>query len=142
MDSDSFDPPALLVISQAHFEQIIRHLQRVYPEEGCGIAAGLGHAVTRVYPVRNRLQSSTAFEMDPEQQLRAMLDLESQGWQMLAIYHSHPHGPQTPSPTDVSMAYYPESAHLIVSLAEPSKPAIRAFTIVAGQINEIPLSVE
>jgi proteasome lid subunit RPN8/RPN11 len=142
MYPDGVTPPTSLSISQEHYLQMISHLQDVYPQEGCGILAGTAERVWQVYPVLNWLGSATEFEMDPEQQLRAMLDVESRGWELLAIFHSHPKGPQTPSPTDVARAYYPESAQLIVSLREQSAPISRAFTIVAGQVNEIPLLVE
>jgi proteasome lid subunit RPN8/RPN11 len=79
--------------------------------------------------------------MDPKQQLAAMIDMEEQGWDLIAIYHSHPNGPQVPSATDIDKAYYPEAAHLIVSLIDKAKPQVRAFYIVAGTVTEIPLQV-
>jgi proteasome lid subunit RPN8/RPN11 len=142
MGPDNVVPPASLTMTRPQFNQMIAHVQAVFPLEGCGLLAGSGDTIAQIYPVRNRLQSATEFEMDPEQQLRSMLDLEAQGWELLAIFHSHPQGPQTPSPTDVARAYYPESAQLIVSLKNPVAPVTRAFTIVAGQINEIPLIIE
>jgi proteasome lid subunit RPN8/RPN11 len=142
MHLESVMPPASLSMSQPQYHQMIDHVQTVYPLEGCGLLAGLAGTIEQIYPIQNRLRSTTEFEMDPEQQLRSMLDLEAQGWELLAIFHSHPRGPQTPSPTDVARAYYPESAQLIVSLKDPARPIVRAFTIVAGQVNEIPLFVE
>lgn len=135
-------PPAALVMSRNCFSQIVRHVQDQYPLEACGMLAGSGEAVTEVIPVENILRSPTAFEMEPRQQVRAMLDLEARGLQLLAIYHSHPGGPQVPSPTDVAKAYYPETIQLIVSLAQPAHPVARAFTIVNGRIDEVALRIE
>jgi proteasome lid subunit RPN8/RPN11 len=66
-----------------------------------------------------------------------MLDLEERGLEMLAIYHSHPHGPETPSTSDIAQATYPESAYVIISLADKQKPSVRAFNIVDGRVEEI-----
>ncbi len=79
--------------------------------------------------------------MDPHQQLRAMLDLEGAGWELLAIYHSHPHGPPEPSATDVARAYYPEALQVIVSLADRERPSVRAFSVTGGQVEEVSLEI-
>jgi proteasome lid subunit RPN8/RPN11 len=39
--------------------------------------------------------------------------MEAQGLEMVGIYHSHPHGPDSPSPTDIAEAYYPDAVYLI-----------------------------
>lgn len=88
--------------------------------------------VTAVYPIENSLHSPTAYKMDPAQQIQAMLDLEACGWQLLALYHSHPHGPEVPSATDITLATYPEAIYVIVSLQERAAPVVRTFRI-AGQ---------
>ena len=120
---------------------MLRHLQEAYPLEACGILAGRRGDVSRHYAVENRLQSSVAFEMDPQQQLEAMMDLEDAGLRMLAIFHSHPKGPETPSPTDVAKAYYPDTAQVIVSLADRRRPVVRAFMIRDGRVDEITLNI-
>lgn len=130
-----------LGIPQAKCEEMLRHLQDAYPLEACGILAGRDGRVRRVYAVDNLLRSPVAFEMEPQQQLHAMLHLEEAGLEMLAIYHSHPKGPQTPSPTDIAQAYYPDVAHVIVSLADRRHPSIRAFTIREGAFDEIVLKI-
>jgi proteasome lid subunit RPN8/RPN11 len=74
--------------------------------------------------------------MDPKQQLQAMLALEANGWQLVAIYHSHPQGPETPSDSDVKQAYYPESLTMLVSLQTRNKPVVRVFQILGPTIIE------
>jgi len=123
------------------YDAMLRQLQDAYPLEACGILAGLEGQVRRLYAVENRLQSPVAYEMEPSRQLQAMLALEDAGLQMLAIYHSHPAGPQTPSPTDVAQAYYPGVAHVIVSLAQRRRPTSRAFTLDDGRVHEIVLKI-
>jgi proteasome lid subunit RPN8/RPN11 len=60
---------------------------------------------------------------------------------LIAIFHSHPHGPAEPSKTDIERAYYPEVAHLIVSLAELERPQAVAFRILDGEALAIELHV-
>ena len=132
----------MLTIARPFLDQMLDHLQACYPLEGCGLLAGDEHGrVTAVYPIANILQSPTAYEMDPELQIEAMLALEAAGWQMLAIYHSHPRGPEHPSATDIALAYYPEALHLIVSLREPTAPVVRAFRITGQEVVEQKIKV-
>lgn len=131
-----------LKIKRPLFNTMIAHLQANYPYEACGILAGPPGQAMHLYPIANIRQSSVAYEMDPQQQLEAMIDLEERGWQMTAIFHSHPTGPQVPSATDLAQAYYPESVYVIVSLADRENPVARGFRIVNGRFHEIILSVE
>jgi proteasome lid subunit RPN8/RPN11 len=84
-------------------------------EEACGIVAGIDRTSCAVFPVSNMLHSAVRFRMDPEEQLKVFLEMEKHNWQLLAIYHSHLHGPQGPSATDIAEAYYPEAVNLIWS---------------------------
>jgi proteasome lid subunit RPN8/RPN11 len=140
--SDEMAPPVSLKLEHTLYREIVAHLQDSYPLEACGLLAGAEDEITKSYPIENILKSPMAFEMDPKQQITAMIEIEAQGLDLLAIYHSHPHGPQTPSPTDVAMAYYPDSAHLIVSLQDREKPVVRAFSIADKAISEVLLRIK
>jgi proteasome lid subunit RPN8/RPN11 len=129
----------LIYLAASLIEELIAQARAGYPEETCGLVAGRDGRAVRIYPVENIYHSPVAFEMDPLQQIRTMLAIENEGLDLLAIYHSHPNGPAQPSPSDVAQAYYPESAHLIISLADPEQPTLRAFMIAGGQVTEIPL---
>ncbi|UCG26261.1 MAG: M67 family metallopeptidase [Chloroflexota bacterium] len=133
--------PNAIELPLALYEAMLQQLCRAYPLEGCGLLAGQADRVRRVYPVSNIRKSPAAYEMDPAEQLAAMIDMEERDWELLAIYHSHPHGPQVPSSADVSQAYYPEAAYVIVSLADRRRPRARAFTIISEQIGEIPFKI-
>ncbi|MDA0245675.1 MAG: M67 family metallopeptidase [Chloroflexi bacterium] len=110
-------PPAPLQLTAVQWDTIWAHLRAVAPQEGCGLLAGVGGRVTAVYPIPNKLASPMAFEMEPAAQVEAMLAMERQDWELLAIYHSHPTSPAYPSPTDIAYAVnYPETGLLIVSL--------------------------
>lgn len=126
-----------IIIPHRIYEQMLQHAQAVHPLEACGLLAGREARVTRLFEVANVLASPTAYEMEPREQVQAMLTIEKEGWELVGIYHSHPAGPQTPSASDVDQAFYPQAAQVIVSLADPQKPVARAFSIVAGQVDEI-----
>lgn len=132
----------MLHIIRPIYQTMLAHVQVLYPLEGCGLLAGEDQVITHLYAIENRLHSATRFEMEPLQQVQAMLDMEAQGYSLLAIYHSHPQGPPVPSKTDVTQAYYPEVGHLIVSLQDRARPSVRAFTIADGRVTELPLIVE
>ncbi len=131
-----------LVLQRPFYNQILSHLQAEYPLEGCGILAGKEDEVVHIYPITNRLRSPIIYEMDPQQQLAAMLEIEDKGWEMTAVYHSHPQGPETPSATDIAQAYYPDVIQLIVSLRQQSQPVMRAFMIGNGRVTEIEIVVQ
>lgn len=124
-------------ISKSHHVVMLEQLKLAYPLEGCGIMAGEEDTVRQIYPITNRLASPIAYEMDPKEQLAAMLDIEDRGWKLLAIYHSHPNGPETPSTSDVLQAYYPEACYVIVSWQQYQHPVVRAFRIVDGMVEEV-----
>jgi proteasome lid subunit RPN8/RPN11 len=128
-------------ISIAQYETLVQQALSAYPLEACGLMAGNEVRVQRLYPANNILKSPIAYEMDPTQQLQAMIDMEQRGWELIAIYHSHPQGPPVPSATDVAQAYYPEAAHVIISLTDQQRPTIRCFNIISGKVTEIPLQL-
>ncbi len=130
-----------LRIKRPFLTQLLTHLRTEYPLEACGILAGQAGQVTQVYPIENILRSPTAYEMNPQQQLAAMLAIEEREWDLLAIYHSHPNGPEIPSPTDIAQAYYPDVIHVIVSLRQRKRPSIRAFMIEDEKVTEVEIGM-
>jgi len=131
-----------LTLSEEHCAAILAHAEAERPNEACGLLAGTGGLVCRVYPVENIHHSPTVYEMNPAQQLAAFLDMEAAGWELLAIYHSHPAGPAEPSPTDIAQAYYPESIYVIVSPAPDAAWRLRGFIIETEQVTEVPIVTE
>ncbi len=80
--------------------------------------------------------------MEPAALVRALRAFRSEGLREVAIFHSHPRGPATPSATDVRLAAYPHCVYLVCSLADPARPALRGFRIAAGHAVEIALVVD
>lgn len=130
------------MIRQSVYQIMLAHTQARYPQEACGLLAGQGNCISHIYIIENILRSPVAYEMDPQQQLEAMLNVEALDLELLAAYHSHPQGPQTPSATDIAQAYYPELAQIIISLHDQLNPSVRAFTIVNEHVTEIRLQLK
>lgn len=130
-----------LIISHKMIETIISHCNSVYPSEACGILAGKNNVIDKVYEMTNIENSSVSYLMEPKEQFRVMKEMRSNGEKMIAIYHSHPDSSAYPSAKDVKLASYPDSAYVIVSLADKEKPEIRAFEINEGEVKELKLEI-
>ena len=124
-----------MVIGRDQVDQILRQMREGFPNETCGVIASKDGMAQRVYPIRNASASPVHYEMDPQEQLTAMLDIEENDWELGAIYHSHTRTRAYPSATDVGLAAYPDALQIIVSLADMENPDIRAFRIRDGQVS-------
>ena len=127
-----------LTLAPGILEQFIEYAKNAYPHEACGLLVGR-NAADRFIPITNISAHAREYEMDPGELIAALRSLRDTGEELLAIFHSHPHGPAEPSKTDIERAYYPEAAHLILSLAEPERPLALAFRIVDGEVLPIEL---
>ncbi len=116
---------------------MIKHVSRHAPLEACGLLAGKNDRVGKVIGIRNQAQSPVRFVMDPHEQLKAFDWIDSNGLDLLGIFHSHPAGPETASVTDIAEAAY-EVVHVILSPAGTGWKA-RGFWIQAGTAREIVL---
>jgi len=111
-------------------------------QECCGLLAGRDGVITHAYPARNAASDpATRYEIAPEELFQLMREIRSSGLQLLGIYHSHPHGANEPSPTDIQRAYYPDAAYLIVSPQPDAEAPVRAFSIRDGDVLELQISI-
>lgn len=122
-------------------EEMIAHAQNNLPNEACGILAGTGGEILAFYPATNAEHSPTRYTIDPQELLRIFREVESKGWEVMGIFHSHPVTEAYPSPTDIRLAFYPEALYFILSLRDPLQPVLRAFWIVDGDVREEPLKI-
>jgi proteasome lid subunit RPN8/RPN11 len=129
-----------LIISRAHHQEMQEYAERQAPLEACGLLAGKDDRVEKVIFVANQAASSTRFVMDPYEQLKAFDWIEVNRLELLAIFHSHPAGPETVSATDIAEAAY-EVVHLIWSRNRMQWTA-RGFWIENGRSTEVPVNIE
>lgn len=110
------------------------------PLEACGLLAGKNGVVEDVLPVKNAEASPVRFRMEPKAQLRAFEQMEIAGQELLAIFHSHPKGSSTPSPTDIREVAYPVVQ--IIWSPVGRRWLARGFWIEAGKAVEVALNVK
>lgn len=135
----------MLQIERGHAEEMIVHAQEEYPNECCGILGGKDGRALKLYRIANTEKSPYRYMMDPMGLFQADRDVEKNGWEFLAFYHSHTHSPAYPSHTDVRLAL--ESGwlnvyYVLVSLMDMDNPAIKAYRITGeGRVVEEELQI-
>ena len=134
------------VLPAALWDELVAWARAGCPNEAWGIVAGTapheaGGVPLRFCPMTNAAASPLRYKDDPQEQLRVVLAIDDAGEAIWGIFHSHVRSPAEPSPTDVSLAFYPDALYLICSLAEMDAPVIRAWTIRDGAVAEVPLEV-
>jgi proteasome lid subunit RPN8/RPN11 len=120
---------------------MLEHVLNCLPEEACGLLGGFDGTVHYVRPVKNISSNPYRFQMDPEEQIKAMFEVEEQGHQIVAIYHSHPLGPEYPSEVDINQAAYPEAAY-IIWYPSGKKWNCSAFMMKSEGFQEIPIVLD
>lgn len=128
-----------LTLSGAHYQAMLADV-RQRTEEACGIIAGIEGRSRGLFVVPNELHSQTRFRMLAEEQIAAFLEMERLGWDMLAIYHSHPAGPDHPSETDLAEHAYP-GVYSVIWYPEGDGWACRAYRIIAGKAELIDIVI-
>ena len=126
-----------LFIPQDLLNKIITHCRSVYPHEACGMLAGKGRIIEKIYEMTNIEHSNVSYLMDPAEQFRVMKEIRREARDMVAIYHSHPHSAAYPSARDVDLAFYPDSVYVIAGILGKERPEIRAFEIIDSEVREV-----
>jgi proteasome lid subunit RPN8/RPN11 len=136
----------LVRISRDLVDEMVAHAKADLPNECCGILAGQDGNVLKSYRMSNVEASPFRFSMDPGELVRVDTEAGDNGWDLLAIYHSHTGSEAYPSDTDVRIAggtaeLWPDVRYLLVSLMDMDQPSVRVFQISAGEVTEEPLEV-
>ena len=128
-----------LQLSAALLQELITYVEKHAPLEACGILAGKAAQAEKMIGVLNQAQSPVRFVMDPYEQLHAFDWIESNGLELVGIFHSHPAGPETASATDILEAAY-AVVHVILSRVGTQWKA-RGFWIEDGKAREVTLQI-
>ena len=117
---------------------MLEHAHSELPNECVGLLFGTEKGVQRRVPLANvAARPETRYFAQPEELLAALQEADRRGETLLALYHSHPNGPPTPSATDLEEARY-GVVHLVVV---PSSGSVRAFEFSRGGFEELELVV-
>jgi proteasome lid subunit RPN8/RPN11 len=128
-------------ISRSLLDELIAHALEDAPNECCGMVASRDGEAVRVHRARNAAASPFRYEIDGQEQYRLQTDIEDDGLDLGAIYHSHTRSAPEPSQTDINLAFYPESLYVIVGVQDRQAPDVRAWRIVDGEVSEAGLEV-
>lgn len=119
----------ILRIPKRVYDDIIAHARAEVPNECVGMLVGTADGqVKDSYPLINELQSPTRFLSEARSMLTAEKRRRMAGLELLAIYHSHPTSPPTPSKYDKADHLGSEILCVIISLAD-AEPAIKAWRL-------------
>jgi [CysO sulfur-carrier protein]-S-L-cysteine hydrolase len=141
-----FVPPTLR-LRREQYEMIVAHCYDGLPLEACGLLGGpvtdAGEPtgeVTSVYPCANVDASARIYSIDSRDYIRSMRDAETQGGELVGVWHSHTHTDAYPSETDVRQAFEPHWFYVLVSLKH-AEPVVRAYRIRGGETHEVDIEV-
>ena len=132
----------MFVLERKYADEIIAQAREEAPNECCGVLGGRDGRVERLFRAVNAEKSPYRYNVDPRDLLRIYRECDANGWDFLAIYHSHTHTEAYPSATDVRLAAWPESVYIIVSRADSENPVLKAFHIQAGRVSEEDLRIQ
>jgi proteasome lid subunit RPN8/RPN11 len=128
-----------LFLTKEQLQRMIAHVDAHAPLEACGLLAGLNSKVDAVIEVANQARSEVRFEMEPVGQLKAFEWIDAKGLELVGIFHSHPAGPETVSPTDIAEAAY-DVVHVVLSRVNGLWQA-KGFWIKNGAFGEVTLQI-
>ncbi|MGH2954052.1 MAG: Mov34/MPN/PAD-1 family protein [Solirubrobacterales bacterium] len=129
-------------IARSLLDEIVAHARAEAPNECCGLVGAADGRATTVYRARNEFEDPRRYNVHPQDLIRIVGEIEERGEELAAIYHSHTKSEAFPSQTDINLAAnWPDPLYLICSLAG-AEPALRAFAIREGEVEEVELVVD
>jgi [CysO sulfur-carrier protein]-S-L-cysteine hydrolase len=126
--------PFRLRLPRRLLDEMFDHARAELPNECVGLLAGrledgaqgrVGR-VERRYPLVNAAASPTEYLSDGRSMFDAVKDMGKHGWDVLAVYHSHPTSEQVPSRRDLERNYSADVVNFIISLSGP-EPELRGW---------------
>jgi proteasome lid subunit RPN8/RPN11 len=124
-----------LRIARSLWDEIVSHAIQDAPNECCGMIASRDGEAVKIYRAANAAASPLRYEIDGAEQYRIQMQIDDEGLDLGAIYHSHTRSAPYPSQTDINLAFYPDALYVIVGVAG-EEPEVRAYTIRDGTVSE------
>ena len=111
----------MIKLNQKCINNMILHAKDTTPNECCGIIASKNGIFEKLYRITNSAQSSFRYIMDSKEFYNAYKEIDDNGWDIFALYHSHTHSEAYPSQTDIRLTSWPDSYYIIISLQIPEE---------------------
>jgi proteasome lid subunit RPN8/RPN11 len=129
---------AAIRIRKGLIPELVRLAQLEQAHECCGLLGGSRGVIARIFRATNVASKlATTYEIAPRELFSLVREIRATGLELMGIYHSHPNGKNEPSPRDIELAYYPDTAYLIVSPQPNAARLVRAFSIRDGRATEL-----
>ena len=128
-----------IVVTKEQLQSLIEYVDKHAPSEACGLLTGRNTKVEKIFFIQNQAQSPVRYVMEPVEQLQAFEWIESNQMDLLAIFHSHPNGPEIVSPTDIAEAAYDVIQMVLSRNNEQWK--VRTFWIEDNKFEEVKILV-
>jgi proteasome lid subunit RPN8/RPN11 len=122
-------------------EEMLHHARSEPGMECCGLLAGAGGVITKMFPAKNAQASPTAYEVAPQELFQLFRRMREEELEHLGIYHSHPASENIPSPRDIELAAYPNEAYFVISPLPAAPNPVRAFSIQDGRVEEMEIVI-
>jgi len=106
-----------IYLTAAQIRQLATIAKEALPNESCAFLLGDNGKAVKILPMRNIDESPVTFSIEPAELLHAYKLAESEGMQVIAIFHSHPAKP-SPSSTDIKFMEINPVIWLIYSTTE------------------------
>ena len=135
-----------MILTQSQLEQLFEQARRDAPYETCGVIFGKDERAQIIHPLQNvHEHPQTRYRPDDQELFAAVNEFEyKQGYELLAIYHSHPATRAYPSKTDLKESGLYNGSNvifIIMSLMNPDAPEAHAYLLNGETITETPLKV-
>lgn len=122
------------------YEEIVRHAEREYPRECCGLLVGRieeggrTRVVEVTHPVENTFEDKGEhyhrMSISPLEYARAERTHAARGLGVVGNYHSHPDHPAVPSRFDLEhLAPWPTMSYIVVSVVGGKAADVRSWEL-------------
>jgi [CysO sulfur-carrier protein]-S-L-cysteine hydrolase len=128
-------------ISRDLYDELVAHAVADAPNECCGMVASRDGEAIKVFRATNTAASPLRYEIDGAEQYRIQMEIDDQGLDLGAIYHSHTRTDPYPSQTDINLAFYPDALYIIVGVAG-DQAEVKAYEIRDGKVADAELTVD
>lgn len=92
--------------------------------------------VVKIYRARNiRDNPFLGYKIHAQDMYKAFVELDTD-LELIGFYHSHPHGPNAPSKTDIDECNYHDYSFLIISLEDFENPDVSAWVLYEDHVKE------
>ena len=124
-------------IAAGVLESIVGAAHDARPRECCGLLIGTRARIVGAFPAANLAVAPTRYDIAPADHFAALRAARAAGLEVVGCYHSHPHGPARPSPTD-RLEAVADFLYLIVGLGE-SPPDLGLWVLADGNFAPVRL---